>query len=97
MPPTYTWEHKETGEQVETYSSIAERDTPPEGVTLEDWQRIVTAPMVLRASVPDGTKRKGMEDIKKIAKLKVKHAQARSGSETRIEAAKEIKERSRLR
>lgn len=58
-------------------------------------RRAPSAPPVQKASYVDGTKRKGMEDLKKIADLEV--IKANTPPEKRGEIAKEIHERRKLK
>lgn len=52
-------------------------------------KRAVSAPMVMTASYPEGTKRKGWADLKEASKLKIESANSRDDKKREI--AKEIR------
>lgn len=66
-----------------------------------DAYKVMSAPEIRTddnaASYLDGTKQRGMEDLKKAAKLEVQKLQHRPGSPERAAISKEIAERKRIR
>jgi hypothetical protein len=59
--------------------------------------KVMSAPAVLQASYVDGTKLKGNEDMKKVAKLEVQRASLPANSPERAIITKEIAERRKLK
>lgn len=66
-----------------------------------DTQKVMSAPEIRTddnaATFLDGTKRRGVEDLKKAAKLEVEKVRHRPGSPERAAIQREINERKKLR
>ncbi len=80
--PTYVWKNRETGELVETFNSIANRDVPPEEPG--DWERAITPPNFPRKSFLDGQRvksDKGLAALKQAGQMEIEYANSDSKSE----------------
>jgi hypothetical protein len=89
--PTYVWEHKLTGEQLETFKPMSRMDELPDGIDADDvenWSRRMQLSNVTRASFLDG-QRRDLDDAKEVAKLKVERAGTKHSARSAID--KEIK------
>lgn len=67
--PTYQWRCKECAEEIDILASIQNRDVPPEDPCPyceqqkpENWTRLMGAPAVMNAALPDGSRRKGFRE-----------------------------------
>ena len=91
--PNYSYECKvcAAGEELILFAKYEERDNQvcPECST--PVTRQISAPNVMRASYPDGTKRKGFQDLKEAAKLNREAAGEKAGSERRKEIVSQIR------
>jgi len=90
--PSYDWLNKTTGETLIVVCTVDTRDTPPD--ESGEWERIFGAPMVLKASYPDGLRSKSdsnYRDMKEAAKLRVDAANMFAGDSQRAHIESEIK------
>jgi hypothetical protein len=88
--PTYIWQNTETEEVTEITCLIRDRDIPPE--LPGSWIRLLQAPMVLKASYPDGLRMKSDQAFRnyvEASKLEVDYANSENKTE-RTEIRKTI-------
>ncbi len=96
----YLWRCNDCDVYEEVQRPIAECAMPPEGGDCEavapgaltsghNWVRVFQAPMQLKASFPDGHKRKGWDVLKESARLEKEAAVSKK--ETKAEIRNEIR------
>lgn len=89
----YLWQCDGCGVQLELSRPMAECSVPPDTeVKCCDsvkWRRVYEMPMQMKASYPDGLKRKGWTELKEAAKLEKERAVARTDAQ-KNEIAREI-------
>ena len=92
MPPTYTYRCEQCDHVTDGFYRLSE--TRPDQVPCESCgeqaQYTLAAPLVMRASYPDGTKRKGFGDLKEASKINKMIAQT-DDPEARKVLKKELK------
>lgn len=93
----YLWKCVVCGQHEEVERPMADSSLPPdtgcapwEEPHTADWQRVYEAPMQLKASYPDGHKRKGWAEQREAVKLE-KQAAVTGSRQTRAEISKEIR------
>ena len=89
--PTYTYVCEKCEHVTDSFHKLS--DPRPEQVPCEqcgDPARFrISAPMVMQVALPDGTKRKGWQDLREASKLNRQRAEA--SDSTRKEMTQEIK------
>jgi hypothetical protein len=95
----YLWECTKCEEYQRVDRPIKDREIPPErcpNCKKPNFERRYEMPGTTKASFLDGTKRKGFQDLKEIARLEVKKGAANSEAE-RKEASKAIADLKRIK
>ena len=102
----YKWECPKCENSVEVHRKMADHAEGPSKAEIKEalpeehcrhkWHRVYEMPGLTKASFLDGTKRKGFQDLKEIAKLEVKKGSANSEAE-RKEASKAIADLKRMK
>lgn len=92
--PNYTWLNEDTDEVIQIQAKIVDRDVRPD--LPGTWRRVIEASNLMTAAYPDGTKRKGFEDLKKASKLEVDRANHPKGSDEHKAMSKEIADRKKI-
>lgn len=90
--PTYVYNCSICDLDTEHILSISQLDTftAPCEVCGELTKRMIRAPMIMKASVPDGTKREGFLELKEAARLEVDRANLDPRTQAHKDIGKEI-------
>lgn len=90
--PTYIYNCSTCDLDTEHILSISQLDSfiSPCEVCGEPTKRVIRAPMIMKASVPDGTKREGFLELKEAARLEVTKATMDPRSQEYSDIGKEI-------